>query len=415
MPRFLSLALLGLAFVAAGCDVFGSKDDATTDDIFRQGRIDPNAVSEIGYVPVQPFFTQGVGGAFQAPMDVYVGFDQFVYVVDTRGVHVLDRAGRPQFLMDRALGQAFHDVQSVIQDRRFHVYVTARRDTTVENRTRRLPVVYRISGLTTGAPRVEDVIWHPFDDLSRQIILRQPQDFDEQTRFTSVAVQADNRIYVARSGPGIQGLTVPLNTVMAFSPSGTNERNLTQLSASRPSLLSSVNPTAVLTRVHPPQRSSFSSSLDFWVAQSPVSTTGVTTPINFGVLSIRVTETPDGLLYNADTAPLVAAQRGRALYTTDRFARPTGLAYAADGTNYLFVVDAGKDSVFVFNSAGVEGVAPPPGARDPQPVRVSFGGSGDGPLRLRNPQGIAYHGRIVYVADTGNNRIARYRLNTDFE
>ncbi len=92
------------------------------------------------------------------------------------------------------------------------------------------------------------------------------------------------------------------------------------------------------------------------------------------MLSVRVTETIDGLVYNADMSPLVAAQSGRALYTANRFSTPTGLAFAADGTNYLFVTDAGKDSVFVFNNAGVEGVAPPPGARDPKPVRVSFGG-----------------------------------------
>ncbi len=410
-----SAGLLGAALLLGGCDVFGSKDDATTDEIFDQGRVDPNAVTEVGYVPVQPFFTQGSGGAFQRPVDVYVGFDQFVYVLDARGVHVLDRAGRPQALLASANGQPFHDAQSVIQDRRFQLYVTARRDTTVDGRTRRLAVVYRISGMTTGQPKVEDIIWHPFDDLSRQLILRNPQDFDEQVRFTSVAIQPDNRIYVARSGPTVAGLTVPLNVVMEFTPQGRNDRSLTQLSASRPSLLSSVNPIAVLTRVHPPQRTSFTPSLDFFVAQSPVSTTGAATPVQFGVLSVRVTETPDGLAYNADTGQLSAASRGRALYTAGRFSMPTGMAYAADGTNYLFVTDAGKDSVFVFNNAGVEGVAPPPGAASPLPVRVSFGGEGDGPLRLRDPQGVAAFNRTLYVADTGNNRIARYRLNTDLE
>lgn len=432
-PRLLlSLPVAGAIVLGgallSGCDVFGSKDDSTTDEIFQQGRIDPNAVANVGYVPVQPFFTQGSGGAFNRPMDVYVGFDQFIYVVDARGLHVLDLAGRPQALLDRANGQPFHDVQSVIQDRRFHVYVTARRDTTVEVSrknafgrdtvfvaTTRLPVVYRISGLTTGNPKVEDVIWHPFDDLSRRIVLRAPRDFDEQVRFTSVAVQPDNRIYVARSGPTVTGLSVPLNTVMEFTPGGVNDRNVTQLSPSRPSLLSAVNPVAVLTRVHPPQRATFTPSLDFWVAQSPVSTTGATTSIQFGVLSVRVTETIDGLVYTADTAPLAAAQRGSALYTVNRFANPTGLAFAADGTNYLFVSDAGKDSVFVFNSTGVEGVAPPPGAASPLPVNVSFGGEGDGPLRLRDPQGVATFRRTLYVADTGNNRIARYRLNTDLE
>ena len=211
MPRLsirrLSTRLLPLALVAAlplaGCDVFGSKDDATTDEIFEQGKTDPNAVANVGYVPVQPFFSQGSGAAFDRPVDVYVGFDQFVYVVDARGVHVLDLAGRPQALMAEANGQPFHEVQSVVQDRRFNLYVTAKRDTTVEGTLRRLAVVYRISGLTTGTPRVEDIIWHPFDDLSRRLVLRTPEAFDEQVRFTSVAVQPDNRIYVARSGPNL--------------------------------------------------------------------------------------------------------------------------------------------------------------------------------------------------------------------
>ncbi|MBT4052166.1 MAG: hypothetical protein HOE73_03650, partial [Bacteroidetes Order II. Incertae sedis bacterium] len=36
-------------------------------------------------------------------------------------------------------------------------------------------------------------------------------------------------------------------------------------------------------------------------------------------------------------------------------------------------------------------------------------------LQFREPQGVAYFQRIVYVADSGNNRIGRFRLNTDFE
>ncbi len=84
MLRRFTLPLLALALLSAGCDVFGSKADTTTDEIFTQGRIDPNAVADVGYVPVQPFFTEGFGGTFQAPTDVYVGFDGFIYVTDAR-------------------------------------------------------------------------------------------------------------------------------------------------------------------------------------------------------------------------------------------------------------------------------------------------------------------------------------------
>jgi hypothetical protein len=71
--------------------------------------------------------------------------------------------------------------------------------------------------------------------------------------------------------------------------------------------------------------------------------------------------------------------------------------------------------LFVFTSGGVEGVAPPAGARSTKPVVVSFGGTGSGSRQFNSPEGVAYGDRIVYVADTGNNRISRFRLNTDFE
>ena len=91
------------------------------------------------------------------------------------------------------------------------------------------------------------------------------------------------------------------------------------------------------------------------------------------------------------------------------------LAVAADETGYLFATDEETDSLYVFNRNGVEGVAPPPSSGSLRPVRVSFGGTGSGPLSFDDPQGVAYFERIVYVADSGNDRIARFRLNTDFE
>ena len=137
------------------------------------------------------------------------------------------------------------------------------------------------------------------------------------------------------------------------------------------------------------------------------------------MLSVQVVETSDGIEYRVDSQRLGAASNpdagDGALFEAGQFEQVSALGYAADQTGYLFVLDAGKDSLFVFNQAGIEGVAPPPGADSSLPVRVSFGGTGGGPLQFSNPQGVAYYDRIVYVADTGNNRISRFRLNTDFE
>jgi hypothetical protein len=241
--------------------------------------------------------------------------------------------------------------------------------------------------------------------------------------FTGVAPLADNRIYVTRRGPvnttetGRPSQTFsPFNAFLQYTADGDYIQYVRALSADRPSLLSAYWPSDVLTFVGPPQRPNQPLSEDFLIAQAPPPGQAGAT---YGVISVQVVETTDGTEYRVDSQRLAAAGNpdagDGALFEPDQFVRPTSLAYAADQTGYLFVLDAGKDSLFVFNQAGIEGVAPPPGADSTTPVRASFGGTGGGPLQFDDPQGVAYYDRIVYVADTGNNRISRYRLNTDFE
>jgi len=211
---------------------------------------------------------------------------------------------------------------------------------------------------------------------------------------------------------------LPHNAVMMFNSDGLHTRTLLALSPISPSLRSAVYPSAIASHIQPPQRRTISANDNFFIAQTPGN--GVPS-LQYSVLSIHAVETFDGIEYRPDTQKLGLAQardttQGSAyLYDENKFSHPAGMAFAADGTNYLFVVDSDRDSLYVFNSRGVEGVAPPPGARDLRPVKVSFGGLGEGPMQFNNPNGVAYYRRIVYVADTGNNRISRFRLNTDFE
>ncbi len=425
-PMLRSAALLALAvLVFAGCDVFGSKDDAITDEIFDEGQTDPTLVEDVGYVALSPFFTQTLPGTLDAPTDVFVGYDRFIYVADTRGLHVLDLAGRPQAFVADLAGQPLRDLTAIGQDRRLDLYVAARRDTTIEGRTWDLPVVYRIRGLTTGTPAIADIIWHPFDDASRRFQARfqNPSDElrDEEVSFTGIGVLPDNRVYLTRRGPlntaadGRPNTIVPQNAVLLFTAEGINTEYINALGPTRPSLVSAAYPTDIITYVQPnEQQTPPPNTRDFFLAQAPPGG-----PAPFGVISVQVVETPLGIEYRPDTGKLAQASNPDAgdgfLYEEFKFERPTDLAYATDGTGYLFVVDAAKDSLFVFNPNGVEGVRPPASEGGTRPVPVSFGGTGSGAREFRNPQGVAYFNRIVYVADTGNNRIARYRLNTDFE
>ena len=411
LERPLQCALVAAVVVGlAARDVLGTKDDPTTAEIFEAGRSDPRLLDEVEYVPLFPFFsTSATGAPFDEPTGVYVGFDQFLYVTDRQGLHVLESSGRPATFVPIEGGAT-----SVIQDRLLNLYVTARRDTVIGARTWNLPVVLKLADVSLGNPHIADIIWHPFDDDTR--LRRDPEAADEQVAFTSVAVLSTNSIYVARQGPNNSTSSVlsPHNAVLEFNTDGVNVLRL-PLHPTLPSLRSAVRPSAIATAVQPPQRESFPANKDFIVAQAPDD--GST--LQFAVLSVVSVETPDGIIFRPDTQKLQVASlpdRGDGfLYDTFRFSQPSGLTIAGDATGYLFVTDAAKDSLYIFTSNGVEGVAPPPGSGSQVPVVVSFGGSGDGAREFNQPRAVAYANQIVYVADSGNNRISRFRLNTDFE
>jgi hypothetical protein len=416
VTRFSTIALLLFTPVLlAGCDaVFGSKSDATTDEIFDAARQEPTVLKEVDYIPLFPFFSQGGNGALQAPTDVYVGYDELLYVTDATGLHILDLAGRPAAHIPIPGGAT-----SVVQDRRMHVYVTARRDTTLGGRIWNLPVVMRFEGIPDGAPRIADLIWHPFDDDSRRFNRPDPQETDEQVAFTGVAVLPDNNIYISRQGPvnDRNSILFPHNIILEYRPNGDPLQALVSLSPVTPSLRSSVWPTDVATFIHPPQRESFGTDRRFLVGQSAGPSGGG--PLRFSALSIRVVETVNGTEFVPDAAMLQATVDPEPdesfFYDEFKFERVSDMTTAADGTNYIFVLDGGANRLHVFTSTGVEGVAPPPGATTSRPVNVSFGSLGDGARQFNQPQGVAYFDKVVFVADTGNNRISRFSLNTDIQ
>jgi len=101
--------------------------------------------------------------------------------------------------------------------------------------------------------------------------------------------------------------------------------------------------------------------------------------------------------------------------TPGKFAKPVSTIFTGDGTNFIFVVDQGKDSLYQFTATGLEGVRPPAGAATTKYQMASFGGTGTGLTQFNKPSAVAYKNKIVWVADSGNKRVLRFKLTTDFQ
>lgn len=425
--KLYTAVTISIILIFAGCsDFLGSKGDSITDDIFEQGKQDPNViVEELGYAALVPFWE-----GFDSPTDVYVGFDELVYVTDARGVHVLDRAGR---LYDT---YPLRGAVSVTQDRLLNVYVAARYDTVITAIdpaiTWDLPAVYKIQNLNgAGEVEVVDVLKHPFrrfdnsrsnTTLERFRLNRNITTNDELVEITGVGVLADNTIYITRRGPANSTTTpVPDNSVLVFDhelEGGVRTgrmRNVSRVSL-RPqepaNFSSAIDVSDISTFVGPPQRDNMTGNRSFLITQGNPDRN-----ISYRTLWIDAIQTPDGLEFRQNPSLQVrdTSRAGSFLYDPDKFKNPSGIAYSADARSHIFVVDAETDSLYQFQSNGIEGINPPPGSDFEKAVNVSFGGTGNGPREFNSPSGVAHFQRIIYVADTGNNRIARYRLNIDFE
>ena len=407
--KFNSLLIISfsvcISLFASSCDfLFGTRKDATTADIFQQGAIDPNLYpSQVGYVPLLPFWKN-----IPHPVDVYVGYDEMVYVCDDNGLDIFDLKGTLQRNIP------IPGATDVIQDRHLDTYVCGRVDKVVSGTTYNLAAVYHISNASTASqPVIIDTLIHPFCDVSRNNSSFRGAT-DEAVKFTGLATRADNTIYVSRSGPtnDLSSVARPDNTILIFDSHGNNTYYSNGLNSVSSSLKSCLDVTGIAGFAAPPQVvNGMSTSHDFILAQGDSNA-------QFNVLWIKEYTDPDlGVAYgeNASLVNFDYSKADQFLYQPYRFSHPADVYVAPDATQYIFVVDDVKDSLYQFTPKGFEGVNPPANSTFTKQINCSFGGAGSGPYQFLQPSGVCYFRKVIYVADKNNNRICRYVLSTDLE
>lgn len=397
--------MLFLVEFFSSCDfLFGTKEDETVNEIFEQGSIDPDLYpDEVGYVPLFPFWE-----AIPNPIDVYVGYDEMVYVVDDNGLEIFDQKGAKQRTI------AISGASDVIQDRRLHTYVVGRVNKVVDGISYNLAAVYHLINASTADDIIIiDTLIQPFCDVSRNNTAFRGT-LDEAVAFTGLATTSDNTLYVSRTGPSnsLASIARPDNTILFFNEDGVNIGYSVGLNPVTSSLKSVLNVSSIASFAAPPQSVTGISTLrDFLLLQREPAA-------QYKALWIREVIDPDaGVTYTENSALLNfdTSKASRFLYSPNRFVTPEDVYAAPDFSGYIFIVDSGTDSLYQFTQKGFEGVNPPATSTEKKQILASFGGTGSGPFQFIDPSGVCYLEEVIYVADKGNNRICRYKLSTDLE
>ena len=390
------LGYFALLLLLASCDgFFGTK---TNLDFIETPEYLPR---EVAYVPVQPQLTN-----FVNPVDIIAGFDELIYVVDeaTEEIICLDESGR-ELNRFRVTG-----VRAIAQNRSLDLLAIGTIPRTIAGQSFDLTCIYKIdlhgNGNNFGLQYAEitDTITHPFYFKSTF------SSSDAQVRFNKIAVLADNRFYVTRTGQdnNAQKFGGPDDAILLFDADGTF---LTPVVVNTPNGFFRdyfKKPTGISSFVQPPQISA--NGQDHFIFTSVEDNTTIKVQI------IDFIESDFG----ANFEPRILAENDATvadgnMASPGKFSKPVSTIFTGDGTNFIFVVDQGKDSLYQFTATGLEGVRPPAGAATTKYQMASFGGTGTGLSQFNKPSAVAYKNKIVWVADSGNKRVLRFKLTTDFQ
>lgn len=349
---FLLPALVFVLFAINSC---GDKLDLSQFPITNTGII---SAIETTYVQQSPDWTQ-----FNGPEDVCVGSEPLVYIADTKNNRVVQMdiagnfIGEMQMLNPRKIAQDNHFDLLVIADSIMSIGDT-------------ISILYRIKtadagGIISNAGKINLF----------------PADYPTPTtsrkrKFTGVTAFPDNSLMLTRIGPNNSGLD-PDNAIIKLR----GRDNITQVAVldgfqSIGNGIYSVDKTSSICAVQ-------NSLTDFI-------TTRNSSEFGYKVLWFLWDD------FNGSYVPKFSPEGGADIVRM-LFGTPEDVIQSY---GYVFVVDSSRDSLYKFTSNGIL-------------RKESFGGKGPGSKQFNTPKGVAFFGNILYIADTGNNRIVRFKLSTE--
>lgn len=323
-----------------------------------------NIAGDTVYVQLNPSWE-----GFNKPQAIIIGREPFIYIADTYNDRIVMMNLNGNILGTRHIKRPV----ALAEDYKLNLIVCAQYDTVVNGQTQTFSAVFKIDLVSAQ---------HQIGTAPATMLLPRPVDLNFPNRqYTGVAVFYNNTFYVTRTGPNNSSFIDPDNSILYFSPK---------------ELFGGGVGDTLIGRI--PDIDPLSSGL---VSANQISSI---TSFNKKNIDILITLTGNNSLktqwltyvitaVSADYQAKLTPADGGALMVPNKFGMPEGTCL--DDAGDIFVADAQKDSVFKFSPFGDE--------------LESFGG----PAVFKGPYSVAYFDQILYVADTGNNRILRFVLSTD--
>lgn len=357
----------------------------------------PVVIGDTNYIEIVPPW-----GGFVDPKGIIVGNDQLIYVADYGNNEVVMMNAAGVKLGSRTVLRPV----AIAQNNKLDLYIAG--EAVVPNQTNPIGAIYKINLVrfdTTYLSRVDTVIiggdttfiptyrdtsffyYHDIQNARMRIVWQEPAR--PRRRFTGIGVFPDNEYLVTRVGDDNSSFVDPDSRVLLFNKNDILVGPVGDL-ATRPTGGTAITDINQLTGI-----TTFPASRDFIVTQSIEG-------VAFGAIWMvyRKTADFDGWVPRYD--PTNPEQRGVDIILRYRFQK--AVAAAVDRRRRdIFILDAQLDSVSKFDRNG---------NFKPESFGRAKSKSGELPS-LNNPQGIAFSNDCtLYIADSGNKLVRRFRLST---
>lgn len=355
------ILMLSLALFFFGCvEKFTAPNNSPKDG----GQV----INDTLYIQQSPIWT-----GFNRPQDIIVGKETFIYIADTDNdrIVVLNLAGH--VVGSRQIKQPV----AIAQDFQLNLIVCAQFDTLIEGSNISYSAVFKLD-MVAAEHYIENApITRLLPDFTDPIHEPNPN-----VEFTGAATFFDNGFLVSRKGPNNATLINPDNSILVFRKKELSDGSKIDTLIGRVPLLEPLG-TGLMSANNLSSLTSFSGN-KYDIILTLIGDNSFKTQV------LEFVETEDFTGYRNKIPPFATD-----LMTVAKFEKPEGTTI--DIFENIFVADAAKDSIFKFNSFGDE--------------MESFGG----PEVFDSPHAVAYFNKILYVADTENNRILRFVLSTDLD